>query len=148
MIKVAITLDGSPEEMASVLQFISDQPKEGVALNEGDSTSTGQTEDEQLIWTERKVREVYWDVSYQCRKLLKEVTKHENGITTLSLSQILGLNDERGIGGVLSSLGRVLKDPRYKDLKYPLDWITYGRYIMIPIWRDMVTKLMKEEDSS
>lgn len=147
MIKVAITLEGRPEEMASVLQFISGQQKEGVALNEQDSVVINQDEDEQLIWTERKIRAVYWGVSYTCRRLFREVANHENGITPLQLSKKLGLADERGVGGVLSSLGRLLKDPEYAGLQYPLDWITYGRYKMIPIWRGIIAKLVEEEGS-
>ena len=147
MIKIAITLEGSHQEMEAVLQFISNQQDEETEVHEEEATTPELALDEHFIWTERKIRAVYWGVSYNCRKLFRELAKNEEGLTALALSKKLGLGDERGIGGVLSSLGRQLNDSNYKDLPYPLDWTTYGRHIMIPIWRDMVTKLAEEQDS-
>jgi hypothetical protein len=83
-------------------------------------------------------------VSYDCRRLLKVASKHEDGILTESLGKKLGVNVS-GIGGMLLSLGRVLKKRKYDNLQYPFDWTKDGKYKMIAVWKEMVTNLINEE---
>lgn len=143
MIKVGITLEGSVKEMASILQYISSQQKEEGTLHEAEYAEVTKVEEERPVWTEGKVRSIYRGVSYECRRLLREVAKHEDGISTSALAAKLG-TDEHGVGGTLSSLGRQLNNPEVKGLQYPLDWTKYGAYKMLPIWRNTIAKISKE----
>lgn len=144
MLKVGITLEGNLEELVSVLQYISAKQRGNSTLHNTAPTEQSPAAEETQAWTEEKIRLILSNVSDTCESLLRELVKHEDGITTLALSKTLGLNDERGIGGVLSSLGRQLNNPEYEDLPYPLDWTKYGRRKMIPIWRDIVAELVEE----
>ena len=145
MLKVGITLEGSLEELSSVLQYISDHQK-GELLHDIESVDLAPSDEEPMTWTEEKVKSIFRDISYECRRLLKEAAKHEAGITTSVLGKKLGVN-EHGIGGILSSLGRQLKNPTFAGLQYPLDWTKDGKYKMIPVWISIITKIVEEQDS-
>ncbi len=142
MLKVGITLEGSLEELSSVLQYISDHQK-GDLPRDIESIDHTESHEKTMTWTEEKVDSIFWGVSYECRRLLKEAAKDAEGIATSVLSRKLGVN-EHGIGGVLSSLGHQLKKPEFAGLQYPLDWTKDGKYKMIPVWIRVITKTVEE----
>jgi len=151
MITVGITLGGSLEELTSVLEWISARQKEQIMpkkdqpiLSEIEPAKSDQPE-EATDWTEQKISSVYWNVSYDCRRLLKIVANNEAGISTFSLGKMLGV-DEHGVGGILSSLGRQLNQPGVQGLRYPMDYTKDG-YRMKPIWRDVIAKIVKEQET-
>jgi hypothetical protein len=143
MIKVGITLEGDVEELVSVLQYISDRQGEGFALRKPATVEPDGTDEEIQTWTEEKIKSILYKVSFNCESLLKEIAKHENGIGTFALGKKLGV-EERGVGGILSSLGRQLKDSEFEGLPYPLEYTYEGGYKMPPIWRDTIAKIEAE----
>lgn len=138
MIKVSITLEGSREELASVLEHVAGMEEgEGIEPASREEVSAGASE-VILSWTESLIAMIWRDLSLDCRELLREIARHEDAVSTYDLGEIMGLTPQE-IGGRLSSLGRRINQHGLDSLPYPLDW--RGGYIMIPIWRNTISRI-------
>lgn len=143
MVKVSVTLEGSPEELIPVLRQVADlQTHEPTQESAGLSTSS-QTQEESLSWNEDKVGVIWRNLSLGCREILREIAKHEDGITTDTLMVRLQLTPYE-VGGRLSSLGHQLRIHECDKLPYPLDWTPGLKYRMISIWRHTISEIEKE----
>ena len=138
MIKVSITLEGSREELSSVLEHIAEMREEEEIETASREANTAGASEVILSWTESLVAIVWRDLSLDCRELLLEIARHEDAVSTYDLGEIMGLTPQE-IGGRLSSLGRRINQHGLNSLPDPLDW--RGGDIMIPIWRDTISKI-------
>lgn len=140
--KVTITLEDSLAKLIPALQQIADLQAHELAEQKVDSVDSDQAEEEPQSWNEDRVRLVWRDLSVGCKEILTEIAQHEDGIKTDELMGKLNLTSYV-VGGRLSSLGHQLRIHKCGKLRYPVDWVSGSTYRMIPIWKDIVSKIEK-----
>lgn len=139
MVTVTITVSGSPGELVPVLRYIADQQLH-LSMERDRESSEPQPEELSWSWNEDKVRIIWRDLSSGCREILKEIAKHDDGISTSALMKKLDLTANE-VGGHLSSLGHRLRKHKLNKLPYPLDWVEDSMYRMVSVWRYTIPKI-------
>jgi hypothetical protein len=144
VIKLIITLEGSTEEFKPILKFLSEEQAELIDVKK----ATEQAQEEKTgnnTWTEDKIRKIWGDITVDCKDILLEIAKHEEGISMHQLEKALNLNGN-SIGGRLSSLGHQIRINNY--VKLPNVFLnpndnSYG-YKLPPLWIQIITKIENE----
>ncbi len=144
MIKIVITVEGNTEELAPVLRYLSDMSV-GMRVEETRQETPAPVEEiEPMYWTEAKVRKIWRALTFECEEVLKEIAKHEDGISWDQLLTSLKLKPNQ-VGGRLSSLGHQLRIHGYNILPAPLKLTTDpGGYKMDTVWRRTILKIQED----
>lgn len=130
MTKITITIEGDIGDLVPVLAKIGELKE---AKSDGITATIVGGEAE---WTEERVREVWKDLSEDCKKVLIEVTKTED-MTWKQLQEKLNWTPNK-IGGSISSLGAQLRNHSLKGITYPLIENEAGGYNLLPVWRKTI----------
>lgn len=136
MPRVTITIEGDLGELATVLRKIGELKETKQA---GVATGIVGSEAE---WTEKRVLEVWKDLTEECKKVLIEIAKAEE-LSWKQLQEKLGWTPNK-IGGSLSSLGAQLRNHGLKGITYPLVENNSDGYNLLPVWRKTVLEQIEE----
>lgn len=149
MNKISITIEGSIEEMRTVLYSLSSLGLLGMDKAPVSSMETPVTriDEESRLWTEGSVRIVWQFLTYKAQEVLKEIWKKPDGYPWDKLQQELGMTPN-AIGGCLSSLGHQIRINGYQNYPNPLQYVIASGVLakkLHPIWQETISKLIEEE---
>jgi hypothetical protein len=138
VMKMAITLEGSIEEIKPILRYLSQEQGIAVAVKEEKSPIT--------FWTEDMIRKVWNGLTPDCKEILRAVANNGDGLTFANWLATVTSNGKfnaQTIGGRLSSLGHQIRINSYQNLPHPL--ITENQvYKLDPVWRSAIIKFDQE----
>lgn len=125
MARVTVTIEGEWSEVQELLARLGERgvaKERVVAVRKEEAPPSPPPEVEaEREWTVAQVRRFWRRLSSDARRVLKEVSKHPDGVAWTSLQQALGMR-AREIGGTLSSVGHRMR--RFPGLPRPLEKIT------------------------